>query len=314
MTDHQAHIYTCSVSRITDRLEVYGDSDLMDIALLKLLYKYSCYSFDEDTRKRLDQMVAELQMKRNDVCMDFSVGNFLPGEGNTLPIVTDVDNNPPVNSGNSVNLLQDDEFYVFSLGDFTGGFSDVDGHGPGRITVKSIPSGAITYDEAPLIIGQIIYNPSLLVYDRSQAAGYSDSFNFTIFDDYVDGPEESNEGQMTIHVANATNLPAEIGDNTVYSANRIATILTLEMFTSQLAPPYNDPENDLIDAIRIDEVSQANQGVYKLNGTEVSAGDIITREDLAAELFVHDGANVDTVSSDTFSFSARDEGSLIWVN
>ena len=151
------------------------------------------------------------------------------------------------------------------------------------------------------------------MYYRDSAARYVESFNFTIFDNYVEGPLESIATAMNITVADAVNLPAIVGDNTVYSANRITTVLTLEMFTSQLTPPYNDPEADLIDAIRIDEISEANQGLYKLSGTPISEGDLITREDLTAGLFVHEGANVDTVSSDTFTFSARDEGSMIWV-
>jgi hypothetical protein len=118
---------------------------------------------------------------------------------------------------------------------------------------------------------------------------------------------------MTIDIEVADNQPATIGDNTIYGANRVVTILTLAMFTSELAPPYNDPEGDLIDAIRIDSISGANNGLYKLSGVNVSEGDIITREQLNAELFTHEAFDDDAESSDTFSFSARDEGSGIWV-
>ena len=164
-------------------------------------------------------------------------------------------------------------------------FSDAQGHNPGDIVIKSLTAGDLLYDGDAVIIGQIIYDPSLLVYYRSQANSYSESFNFTIFDDYSEGPLESAPATMTANVADADNLPATVGDNTIYSANRIETVLTLEMFTSQLAPPYNDPENDLIDAIRIDDISGANQGQYLLSGTPVAPGNIITREQLQAGLF-----------------------------
>lgn len=316
MNDHNAHIYTSSVMKVTNRLEVYGSGDLNDVNLLKLCYKYACYSEDYETLQHLDKIVSDLQMKDNDVCMDISNGNFLPGDGDGELIAPpqEVTNTAPTVSDGTINLAQADDSYIFSTEDFTAGFSDAEGHGPGDITIQSLPAADLLYDGDPAIIGQTLYDPSLLVYYRSQANSYVESFNFTIFDDYVEGPLESNVAAMNCSVADSTNLPAEVGDNTIYTSNRVITVLTLEMFTSQLAPPYNDPENDLIDAIRIDEISQANQGIYKLNGVAISAGDIITREDLQANLFTHEAADTDTVSSDTMSFSARDEGSLIWVS
>ena len=85
------------------------------------------------------------------------------------------------------------------------------------------------------------------------------------------------------------------------------------MFTSLLTPPYNDPESDLIDAIRIDEISTANTGEYLYNDVAISEGQIITREDLVANLFKHVGPDTSSLSSDVINFSARDEGSQIWV-
>ena len=86
------------------------------------------------------------------------------------------------------------------------------------------------------------------------------------------------------------------------------------MFTSSLTPPYNDPEGDLIDAIRIDEISTANLGQFLYNNIPVTAGQIITREDIAAGLFTHVAANQDDIYGDVFDFSARDEGSQQWVS
>ena len=111
----------------------------------------------------------------------------------------------------------------------------------------------------------------------------------------------------------AGNQPATIGDSAIYVANQIPTILTLAMFTTGLQPPYNDPEGDLIDAIRIDEVSTANTGQFLFSGVPVIEGTIITREELEAGLFVHVGATANDIKTDSFNFSARDEGSGIWV-
>ena len=100
---------------------------------------------------------------------------------------------------------------------------------------------------------------------------------------------------------------------TVY-VEQFETVLTLAMFTGGLAPPYNDPENDLLDAIRIDEISEANKGTFYINGVAIQEGDIITREEMAANLFVHKAAQIGDITSDVFEFSARDEGSKIWIN
>lgn len=291
---------------------MYGTGDVSDISLLKLCYKYSCYSSDYETLQKLDQIVSELQMKNNDICMDISVGNFLPDSESVSQPIDDSNTAPTISDG-AVDLLFDKDSYTFSQADFTKNFFDAEGNGQGDIVIKSVPATGLLYDGETVIVGQIIYNPTLLVYDRISANGYVDTFNFTIFDDYVDSPKESLVTPMVITVADAENLPATIGDNTIYSENRLETVLTLAMFTSQLAPPYNDPENDLIDAIRVDELSEANQGVYTLYDVPVENGDIISREDINDNRFKHVGADVDTVSSDTFNFSARDEGSLIWV-
>jgi hypothetical protein len=118
---------------------------------------------------------------------------------------------------------------------------------------------------------------------------------------------------MSMNGVSTDNQPATIGDNTIYVNNRTETILTIEMFTTQLIAPYNDPEGDLIDAIRIDEISTANLGEFQLNSVPVIAGQIITRENIIANLFTHVGPDQDSINSDVINFSARDEGSKIWV-
>jgi hypothetical protein len=110
-----------------------------------------------------------------------------------------------------------------------------------------------------------------------------------------------------------TNNPPTIGDNTILVENNVVTVLTLDMFTTNTIGPYSDPEGDLIDAIRIDRIHGTNQGTFYVDGIEITKGQIITREQIDAGKFTHTGADIDTVASDGFEFSARDEGSQIWV-
>ena len=52
------------------------------------------------------------------------------------------------------------------------------------------------------------------------------------------------------------NLPPDvIGKNGIFTPNRTTLIYTMSMFTTGTTPPYNDPEGDLIDAIRIVDIS-----------------------------------------------------------
>lgn len=107
-----------------------------------------------------------------------------------------------------------------------------------------------------------------------------------------------------------TNLPPTINDKSILVNNNVTTILNIGMFTSV----YSDPENDFLDAIRIDTIHTTNLGTFYVNGIEISEGQIITREQIEQELLTHVGADLETVNTDSFDFSARDEGSLIWVN
>lgn len=106
------------------------------------------------------------------------------------------------------------------------------------------------------------------------------------------------------------NLPPTILDNSILVDNNVTTTLTIGMFTSV----YTDPENDLLDAIRIDKIHSTNMGIFYVSGIELQELQIITREQIEANLFTHVGADIDVINTDSFDFSARDEGSQIWVN
>lgn len=110
----------------------------------------------------------------------------------------------------------------------------------------------------------------------------------------------------------AVNQPASIGDITLYAENRSTTIINIDMLTNQLTPPYNDPEGDALDAIRIDEISTANKGKFFYNNAEITEGLIIFKQDIIDELFVHVASDINDISSDVFNFSVRDTGSGQW--
>lgn len=245
----------------------------------------------------------------------------------TIP-TSAVPNTAPTVDDNIIDIGES-SFYRFKVADFTVNYADAEQDDykylivypitaiNGILSITSTGDSPITQPTIFNIEGQAFSYEINLYYTRTNTAAFAlnDIFNFRVSDDptnYLYSTTAFMDVYATL-AENDDNQPPTIGDNTIYVDNRATTILTLEMFTSQLTPPYNDPEADLIDAIRIDEISTANTGIFYLNGVQILEGDIITREDLAANLFTHEGPNQDSINSDVFNFSARDEGSQIWV-
>lgn len=107
-----------------------------------------------------------------------------------------------------------------------------------------------------------------------------------------------------------SNLPASIDDHTITVDENLTTVLDINMFLGI----YSDPENDALDAIRIDKIHSTNTGLFYLDGVEIYKGLIITRQQIEQELLVHIGTEVTDVQTDSFDFSARDEVNGTWVN
>lgn len=120
-----------------------------------------------------------------------------------------------------------------------------------------------------------------------------------------------NMGTLTINSGAYVNLPPDnVGDNTIAVANRAVTILTLAMFTTGTTPAYSDPEGDPVDALRVDTLPA--DGVLYLNGIAVTLGQVIDAADISSNLFTYESPDQDAIDTDSFNFSLRDTGSLMW--
>lgn len=331
MTLNNANVFVCSVKNYERQLAMYGHGSLSELTLLKLIYKYACYAPSYACLQRHDAMLSELQRCNKLICVNTLTGDFYPDSIDPFTTDEGATNNPPtiddvtVNPSNEIvsydlNVIDDTttpqyvEIFRFGETHFQTNFADVDGDGPGEIILTSLPGdGKLQYNLVDVIVNQSIPDPTLLVYLKNTNTAINTSFQFRRFDDRLNNPALSLPVTITIGVATSINSEATIGDAAFYVGNQVTTILTTAMFTSQLSPSYSDPDGDEIDAIRIDEISTANQGEFQYNGFAVVVGQIITKADLDAGNFVHVGANVDTLATDTINWSARDAGSLIWV-
>lgn len=242
-------------------------------------------------------------------------------------ITTSTNNLPKTSNPNIVNTaptvspvtiaILEETSYTFKVTDFTNSFTDAEGDSWEKLIIYPTGlSGTLLYNGVTVtnILEINVSDVTKLIYVREDEAVFSESIPFRISDNNTNRLYSSIiTNTITGTVIASDNLPATLGDNTIYVDNRVTTVLSLAMFTSLLQPPYNDPEGDLIDAIRIDDISTANTGIMYLNGVEITIGTIITREELAASLFTHIGPDDSSLSTDSFAFSARDEGSLTWV-
>jgi hypothetical protein len=70
----------------------------------------------------------------------------------------------------------------------------------------------------------------------------------------------------------------------------------------------------ILDAIRIDEVSTANTGVYYYFGSVLAEGQVITKAELDAGAFYHVGQDANGISTDSFNASVRDNVNMTWVS
>jgi hypothetical protein len=335
-------IIVTSANKQVNKSKLLGHNNMSTLYIFNMLDYYLDFSRNRtgfgDIFKKLTKLQYGLKQKNSDIICNYK--SVLP----KTYTQEDVDNNFPTNpvvtiptmTSFSVSAVEEDLFndgftppayvYRFLPSDFLANYTD-DNDGTfyslvldrsnlyeGTLRYQFSPTQATTWGESPspLEISMSILD-KWLFYTRSETI-FEHPLPFYVRDKNGQIYTNSNNAIITIDRTEFENQPATIGDNTIIVDNNIITELTLAMFTSDLTPPYNDPENDLIDAIRITEISTANQGVFKLNGVEIAEGQIITRENMIAGSFTHEGAEVDTISSDTFSFMARDEGSQIWVN
>lgn len=313
-------IYISSINKAIDAAKVTGKLDLTIVALFGLYIYYinftqelidkGFYNYNE-ANKYLKQGLVNLKYKYPDIiCMYKTYIKYFPsgqGNENIAPTVYDITRD-----------IQSQEEYVFTTSEFLSAFIDPNQHSIKTIRFDNINNVTGHFEYQGNIINSNIFeipfgNITDLKFIRDIQGDFTTNFTFKVADTGVPSLY-SNSAVYTIEgsVVDA-NSPASIGDITIYAENRVNTVLTLAMFTSQLTPPYNDPEQDLIDAIRIDEISTANEGVFLYNGAQIIEGQIVTREDLEAGLFVHQAPNQDAINSDVFNFSARDEGSMQWV-
>jgi len=138
------------------------------------------------------------------------------------------------------------------------------------------------------------------------------SFNFQTSDNNIN-ELYSNMAKVIISIEAYNNLPiSQLGDRTISLDNRETFTYTVNDFTVLLVPEYLDPEGDPLDAIRVDSLPSTGTLLY--NGNAATIGQVVTVADLAADKLTYVSPDSNTSAATEFDFSARDTGSLTWIN
>lgn len=315
-----------TISSNVKKSKINGILDLKVSFILSMLNYYKNIS----SSVKINELVDELSYHK-DICkVRVKLPLYVNKENSIVETLTSTLKNITVNTKKEKIFIDSNtlyDSYTFDLNDIV--YSDTKGKNYSQLSINlsDLQDGFIKVYFGPDEEDYIIYGEDNswltiskndienITYYTSSTTDFSHVLSIKTYTEFNGNMISSNTATLTINRTNLGigNQPATIGDASVKTNNRVTTVLTLAMFTTGLTPPYNDPENDLIDAIRIDEISTANKGKFYLDGVEIVTGQIITREDLAANLFTHVGPDVNTIETDAFNFSARDEGSQIWI-
>jgi len=166
MSLNNANVFNCSLTNYDNALRRYGKGASTELNLIKLLYKYACYSPTEAGLNRLDSMISTIQMESPTICMDSLSGDFFygldgggipTGEGDTEgPVVIPNENNAPtiddytINITEEINVKEDTSkltpvpvytlIHTMPVSEFLTNFNDVDGDSYSLLEVRTLPA------------------------------------------------------------------------------------------------------------------------------------------------------------------------------
>jgi len=317
MTVNDTNVFLSSLNKLCNRFAYYGEGNITNISLLKLVYKYACYAQTYKTLQRLDSIVSHLQRTDSNIIMQVTaLTGYADGVITPSSVLEGVDVTRPTVNGTTVTVTP--ETYTFANVEFLTDFTDVEGDLPNLITIKTLPAnGTLAYNGVNITAPFTFIDGSLLIYTRNVDTAYGTSFTFSVTDANCQVPMESLQATITVTVEelvpDVVNESPVIGDRAQYAGNRTVTVFSVADFTTKTIAPYFDPEANDLDAIRIDEVSTANTGTFYYLGAPVIVGQVITNAEIASGAFYHEGPDSNSITTDAFEASVRDTGSMIWV-
>lgn len=294
-------VITCSTVRLVSKIKYYGTGDVLQLSTLNIIYKLldnpnMTIAF-ECTRK-LKELANTIQMSNPEICTIDYTQVSPRSEGNHPPTIDDN------------NTAYDDDDYIFSYGDFTKNFTDIDGDIPETVRIISLPANGNLIFNGNLVEAGFEFNildVELLSFIRTNNAESNDMFTFRTSDNNIN-KLFSNMATFSIIINQSVNqCPDSVGANSFTIESAASKIFTVANFTTETTPPYSDPEGDAAEAVKITQLPSS--GSLKLNGVTVTLNQVITIANISAGLFSYVANPSNTAGyAEIFYFSMSDVG------
>lgn len=294
--------------------KIVGDLCMSKLYLFKIisdLIETCKINNEHEIQLCLEKKLRKLQNKYPDICTyrtkTFN-STFITGKPNSdLNIVKSNSIKPVVTD----NDCYDYEFetIIFSLELFNNLYTSV--NTIGHVKIISLPNvGTLTYNNSTVIVNQIIdiNNINLLAYNYGDLVSEGENVTFTFqLSDNTINHIFSDTATFTICVPEQENEPPTYGDLELNVEGIEPHIFTVNNFTIDLSPVYNDREGDLPENLRI--TSLPTNGTLLLDDVEVEINDVITFVQIEAGLFTFEPDYGEEDYTITFGFQISDEGS-----
>ena len=231
----------------------------------------------------------------------FTVNDGTVDSASSYTITIDVNavNDAPTAANNTVSTNEDTD-YVFSAVDFN--FSDIDGDTLASIQVTALETvGALKLNGTDVTLNQVIskadIDSGLLVFTpQASATGIPyDGFNFSVNDGTTDS---ATSYTMSINVV-------EVNDAPTAANNTVSTNEDTDYVFSAVDFNFSDIEGDTLASIQVTALETV--GALKLNGTDVTLNQVISKADIDSGLLVFTPqADANGAGYDSFEFSVND--------
>jgi len=240
----------------------------------------------------------------------------------TLDIAAQV-NQPPSSSGWLSLALAYNQLYVFTLANFTTEttppYADPESDILESIRVTSLPNqGVLTLSAVPINVNDVItaaqLTGGLFKYqaDAGDTDGYSDSIMTFTVSDVGSSTFTTSPKIVTFVVAtNDNQAPDTVGDGEANITLGDTYVFTRASLTSQLNPPFSDPEMDAADKLLV--VAVPSFGELRLSGSLVVDGQEINFTDIDAGNLTYVSEEFPNGNIEGFIFRVSDVGSGEYV-
>jgi len=221
--------------------------------------------------------------------------------------------------------LDYNQSHTFTLANFTTEttppYSDPDGDPLGLIKITSLPSqGELKLNSVSVSVNDEITASQLsagnLIYtsDASDTDGYSDSFMSFVVADNIEALFTSSPNSVTFEVSydvvTKNEAPSQVGNGNAELTLGESFVFTRASLTSQLNPPYDDPEGNPAYQLKITKTPLF--GKIKLNDVDVVDNQIIDFSDIDLGKLKYVSEEFPGGEIEGFVFEVSDTGSQIF--